>query len=128
MNPTEQEEGIAHRVIGAGIEVHRHLGPGFLEAAYEHALAIELAMRGIAFERQVTVPLVYKGTRISDARLDLLVGGVVFELKAVEAIHPIHVSQVLSYLHAANARLGCAAVTHQRAQARSSQRFVVHDQ
>jgi GxxExxY protein len=71
-------------VIGAAIEVHRHLGPGFLESAYEEALAIELKLRGIPFERQVARAIEYKGHEIAQSRLDLLVEGeLVVELKAV---------------------------------------------
>ena len=93
-------DAITERVIGAAIEVHRELGPGLLEAAYEECLARELVLRDIPFERQKPVPLTYKGSRVDvDFRLDFLVGGlVVVELKAVEAIQPIHEAQVITYL------------------------------
>ena len=72
----------AHRVIGAAIEVHRHLGPGFLESVYEEALVVELGLRGIPFRRQVPIPVRYKGLSVAEARLDLLVGAqLVVELK-----------------------------------------------
>ena len=78
---------LSNRVIGAALEVHRALGPGFLESAYEEALAIELELRAIDFRRQVPIDLAYKGRRIGEARLDLLVGGsLVVELKAVEML------------------------------------------
>jgi GxxExxY protein len=87
-------------VIGACIEVHRHLGPGLLESTYEHCLCHELALRGIPFRRQVPVPLSYKGLSLDCAyRLDLLVEPqLLVELKAVERLLPIHEAQVLTYL------------------------------
>jgi len=93
-------DAITERVIGAAIEVHQELGPGLLEAAYEECLAREFVLRDIPFERQKPVPLTYKGSHVDvDFRLDFLVGGlVVVELKAVEAIQPIHEAQVITYL------------------------------
>jgi GxxExxY protein len=94
-------------VIGAAIEVHRVLGPGLFESIYEGALAIELKLRGIPFERQVAVQVDYKGHPIGHARLDLLVACcLVVELKSVEHLAPIHTAQVLSYLRATNLRHG----------------------
>ncbi|NOY30122.1 MAG: GxxExxY protein [Planctomycetes bacterium] len=94
-------------MIGAAIEVHRILGAGFLESVYEQALAVELAQRGIEFERQKPVELKYKEIVVGDARLDLLVGGqLITELKAVDAIHPIHHAQVINYLKATGFELG----------------------
>ncbi|MBI1370941.1 MAG: GxxExxY protein [Planctomycetes bacterium] len=88
-------------VIGAAIEVHRILGPGFLESVYEMALVHELTIRRIAFARQVDVDIDYKGQTVGAGRLDFLVGGnLVVELKAVDTILPIHTAQVLSYLKA----------------------------
>lgn len=100
---------LSSEIIGAAIEVHRHLGPGLLESVYEHCLCKELANRRLSFERQVGVPIVYKGEPIdSDGlRLDVIVGGeIVVEVKAVERLIPIHESQLLSYLRLANRRLG----------------------
>jgi GxxExxY protein len=87
-------------VIGACIEVHRHLGPGLLESTYEHCLCHELTVRGIGFRRQVSVPLSYKGLSLDCGyRLDLLVEPqILVELKAVERLLPIHDAQVLTYL------------------------------
>jgi GxxExxY protein len=92
--------GVTQAVIGAAIEVHRTLGPGLLEAAYEECLCQELLLRQIAFERQRPLPVEYKGLRLDCGyRLDLLVSEcVVVEIKAVEAIHPIHEAQLLTYL------------------------------
>ena len=91
---------ITRQIIGAAIEVHRELGPGKPEAAYEAALAMELALRGLAHHVQKPVPVVYKGVLLECGyRLDLLVlGSVVVEVKSVELINPIHRAQVLTYL------------------------------
>jgi GxxExxY protein len=92
---------ISRHVVGAAIEVHRSLGPGFLEGVYEEALAIELEVRGIPFQRQVRFPVSYRDRCIGESRLDFLIDEeVVVELKEVEALRPIHRAQVLSYLRA----------------------------
>jgi GxxExxY protein len=107
MEPDAQLDRLAYQTIGAAIEVHRYLGAGFLESIYEAALAIELEKRKIAFQRQVGIDIQYKGVRIGESRLDLLVGNqLVVELKAVDALLPIHKAQVLSYLKAVNKPLG----------------------
>ena len=87
-------------VIGAAIEVHRHLGPGLLESVYQESLARELMVRGIPFQRERPLPLEYKGVRLECGyRIDLLIAGlVVVEVKAVEAIAPVHEAQLLTYL------------------------------
>jgi GxxExxY protein len=87
-------------VIGAAIEVHKSLGPGLLESAYQECLARELFLRRIPFERQRPLPLEYKGIRLECGyRLDLLVAGlVVVEIKAIEAIAPVHEAQLITYL------------------------------
>jgi len=86
-------------LIGAAIEVHKYLGPGLLESAYEECLCHELSLRNIPFKRQVLLPVVYKGTKLDCGyRIDLLVNDeVVVELKATESISPIHEAQVLTY-------------------------------
>ena len=105
--PGAELDAIAHRVIGAAIEVHRTLGAGFLESVYEEAMCVELNLRRIPFARQVPVGVEYKGCWVGEARLDLMVAGtLVVELKAVESIAPIHVAQILSYLKATKLRLG----------------------
>ena len=95
-------------VIGAAIEVHRVLGPGLLESAYELALERELGLRKVPVQRQVAVPLEYKGLELGDGfRLDLLVDdALVVEVKAVDRLQPIHDTQLLTYLKLANKRLG----------------------
>lgn len=91
---------LTEAVIGAAIEVHRTLGPGLLESAYEACLVHELALRGLSCERQLSVPLNYKGVELACGYvLDLLVEGlVVVELKTVEKLLPIHEAQLLTYL------------------------------
>jgi GxxExxY protein len=105
--PDRDIDALAYATIGSGIEVHRILGPGFLESVYEAALAVELELRGLRFERQKPVPLQYKGREIGEGRLDLLIAGrLVVELKAVDALAPIHRAQVISYLKATHLPLG----------------------
>jgi GxxExxY protein len=103
-----EENPLSSAVIGAAIEVHRILGPGLLESAYEAALAKEFALRGITFERQKPVAVEYKGEKIDCGfRLDFLVGGeVVVELKAVDGLAPVHSAQVLTYLKATGRKVG----------------------
>jgi GxxExxY protein len=98
---------ISHRVIGAAIEVHRHLGPGFAEKVYEAAMVIELGLRGIRFERQVPVSIFYREHVVASCSLDLVVEDeVVVELKAVDQVSAVHRAQVLSYLKAGAFQLG----------------------
>ncbi|MCX7072017.1 MAG: GxxExxY protein [Gammaproteobacteria bacterium] len=95
-------------VIGAAIEVHTELGIGLLESAYEAALAIELAARGLHFHRQLALPARYKGNDLGDSyRVDFLIeDAVIVELKAVIALAPVHSAQVLTYLRLSGKRLG----------------------
>jgi GxxExxY protein len=99
---------ITDRVIGAAIDVHRALGPGLLESAYEACLAFELNQRGMKVARQVPLPVVYKGVKLECGyRLDLLVEDVVIvELKAVDAISDVHRAQILSYLKISGLKVG----------------------
>jgi GxxExxY protein len=107
MEPDTRLERLARETIGAAIEVHRDLGPGFLESVYEAALAIELERRHLPFQRQVPVGVAYKGVAVGEHRLDLLIGErLVVELKTVDALLPIHKAQVISYLKAKNSPLG----------------------
>jgi len=103
-----QFEELSKVVIGCAIEVHRELGPGLLESAYEQCLAHELRLRGIPFELQKVMPVDYKGVQIDCGyRLDLLVDGqLIIELKAVAAIEPIHEAQILTYLKLAKVKTG----------------------
>jgi len=99
---------LSKEVIGSAIEVHRELGPGLLETSYEVSLQHELTLRGIGSERQVRLPIVYKGLVVPEAyRIDLLVEKcLVVELKAVEELLPIHQAQVLTYLKMSDNHLG----------------------
>ena len=101
-------EELSRAVIGCAIEVHRELGPGLLESAYEQCLAHELRLKGIAFELQKVMPVEYKGVLIDCGyRLDLVVEGrLIVELKAVSAIEPIHEAQLLTYLKLAKVKTG----------------------
>ena len=105
--PGKEIDDLANAVIGAAIEVHRILGPGYLESVYEEALAVELGLRGLSFERQRPMGVEYKGHTVGQGRLDLLVGGkLIVELKAVDALAPIHTAQVMSYLKTLRFPLG----------------------
>jgi GxxExxY protein len=103
-----RENELTERIIGAAIEVHRHLGPGLLESAYEECLCHELKLNGLEFKRQVGLPVCYKGLHLDCAyRLDLLVEDlVIVEIKAIDDLVPIHHAQLLTYLKAAGKRVG----------------------
>jgi GxxExxY protein len=102
------EEERTHAIIGAAIEVHRELGPGLLESAYEECLCHELNLRGVPFRRQQPLPVVYKGLQLDCAyRLDVLVGdAVVVEVKAVESLLPVHEAQLITYLKLSSKKVG----------------------
>lgn len=104
----EEIEALATTTVDATLAVHRALGPGLLESAYQECLSIELSCRGLSVERERLLPLVYRGHAIDNAyRLDLIVGGrLLLELKAVEAIQPIHRVQVTTYLKLLKLPLG----------------------
>jgi GxxExxY protein len=96
-----------YRVIGAAIEVHRHLGPGYLESTYHRALCIELRLRGTPFEYKRSIDVNYKGEQILGQQLDLIVDSkVVVEIKAVSQLEEIHGSQVVAYLRSTGLRAG----------------------
>lgn len=99
---------ITEKVLGAAIEVHKHLGPGLLESTYEACLCHELTIRGLSFQQQVKLPLEYKGLLVDAAfRLDLVVEGkIIVELKSQEGIHPIHETQLMTYLKLTGMRVG----------------------
>jgi GxxExxY protein len=104
----EEINQLTEQIIGAAIEVHKELGPGLLESAYQKALAHELGLRGLAFEEQKLCSVHYKDLLIEDAyRLDFLVGQkVVVELKAADALLGVHEAQVLTYLRFTTCRIG----------------------
>lgn len=99
---------ITSEIIGAAIEVHKHLGPGMLESSYEECLCYELSERGLNFERQKPIPVVYKEVKLECGyRADLIVENqVVVELKSVEGILPVHEAQILTYLKFAQKKIG----------------------
>jgi GxxExxY protein len=99
---------LTREIIGAAIEVHRQLGPGMLESAYEECLSYELAGRGLSVVRQKPVPVIYKEVKLECGyRIDMLVNDtVVLELKSVDALAPIHEAQVLTYLRFAKKKIG----------------------
>lgn len=98
----------AREAVDAALEVHRTLGPGLLESAYEHCLARELESRGVPFRRQLALPIRYKGEAVDAGyRLDLLVDSrVIVEIKSVDRLLPIHEAQLLTYLRLAELRIG----------------------
>ena len=107
--PREQPRDLrTSPILGAAIEVHRHLGPGLLESAYEECLCHELRLRELNFQRQVELPVEYKGLKLNCGyKIDLLVQDeVILELKAVEKLLPIHQAQLLTYLKLAHKKVG----------------------
>ncbi len=108
MRENDRLDEISHRIIGAAIEVHRHLGPGLLESAYQSCLAFELKQLGLKVEEQKTLPVVYKQVKLDCGyRLDLVVEDeIIVEIKAIEKLLPIHEAQLLSYLRLAKKRVG----------------------
>jgi GxxExxY protein len=108
-NPeAERLDSVTEKVIGSAIAVHRAIGPGLLESAYEECLCYELSQLGLKFERQVPLPVVYKDVKLDCGyRMDIVVqDDVVIEVKAVEKIIPIHEAQLLSYLKLGNRKVG----------------------
>ena len=119
---------LTHAIIGAAMAVHRSIGPALLEAVYEECLARELDLLAIPYERQKPVPLVYKDVKLECGyRLDLLVDGrVVVEIKAIEAIAPIHEHVMLTYLRLSGCRLGLLINFHVAVLRDGIRRFVWH--
>jgi GxxExxY protein len=102
------DEALTEQIIGAAIEVHRHLGPGLLESAYEECLCHELQLRGLSFRRQVNLPVIYKGVALDCGyKMDLVVEDrVVIELKCVESVLGVHHAQLLTCLKLSGKRVG----------------------
>ena len=98
---------LTEQIVGCGIEVHRHLGPGLLESVYESALCLELTTVGLSFTRQIGIPVYYKGTLIAEHRPDLIVRDpVIVEVKSVERFDYVFVAQMLTYLRITGLRVG----------------------
>ena len=122
-----RDDPLTRRIIGAAIEVHRWLGPGLLESAYEECLAWELRGLGFALERQALLPIQYKALLIEAAyRIDLIVDAkVVVEIKAVERLDPIHDAQILTYLRLAHLRPGLLLNFHSKVLKDEIRRFAL---
>ncbi len=98
---------ITEKIIGCAIEVHRNLGPGLLESIYEEALCVELDENRIKYQRQLSVPIIYKQRSLGEHRLDLLIEDeIIVEMKAVYKIEPVFEAQLLSYLKMTGKKLG----------------------
>jgi GxxExxY protein len=105
--PSKEVDDLARLVIGAAIEVHRTLGPGYIENVYERALKIELEMQKTLYENQLSINVAYKGHPVGKGRLDFLVAKLLpVEIKAVSALLPIHQAQLISYLKMTGLQLG----------------------
>ncbi len=107
MNPLFHGD-LTRNIIGAAIEVHKEIGPGLLESAYETCLCHELSLRRLAFQRQVALPVSYKGVKLDCGyRIDLLIeNSVIVELKSIECVLPVHEAQLMTYLTLAKIKVG----------------------
>jgi GxxExxY protein len=122
----ESSAAITGQIIQCAIEVHRALGPGLREKTYDEALAIEMLERGVPFERQVRIPVEYKGHLVGEYGLDFIVStAVVVEVKAVDRIEPVFEAQILSYLRASGLRLGLLVNFNSRRVADGIRRFIL---
>ncbi len=126
MDERDRLDAISRRIIGAAIEVHRRLGPGLLESAYEACLAYELRQCGLKVEQQRPLPVLYKDVKLDCGyRLDLVVeDSVIVEIKAVERLAPIHDAQLLSYLRMSEMRVGLLINFHVRVLKNGLKRIV----
>jgi GxxExxY protein len=122
----EEKDPLTERIIGCGIELHRQLGPGLLEATYEAAMAIEMESASLRFQRQLIIPVFYKGRSIGEHRLDFLVeDAVVLELKSVERFEPLFEAQLLTYLRLTGKRRGLLLNFNTRLLKDGIRRFVL---
>ena len=100
-------EDLTHKIIGAAMEVHKHLGNGFQEVVYQRALSIELNLQGIAHEREKEMPLYYKGHDVGTRRVDFFIDGVIMvEIKAIINLEDAHLAQAMNYVEAYNMEIG----------------------
>lgn len=121
-----ERDKLTERIIGCAIEVHRQLGPGLLEGTYEEALCIEFKAAGLRHRRQVPFPVVYKGHRIGEYRVDLIVEDqVVVEIKSVERLDPVFDAQVLTYLKVTGNKIGLLINFNSRLLKNGIKRFVL---
>ena len=122
--------GLTDRIIGAAIEVHRNTGPGLMETVYEECLCYELCQRGLSFKRQVHLPVFYKGAKLDCGyKMDVVVENqVILELKAVDALLPIHAAQLLTYLKLSGKRVGLLLNFNEPVLKKGIKRLVNHFQ
>jgi GxxExxY protein len=107
LSPDPALSKITHAILGACIEVHRTLGPGFPEQVYCKSLEVEFRLRGINFQRECPIEVIYRGELVGHGRMGFFVEGqVVLEIKAIDALTPIHTAQVIAYLRATGQKLG----------------------
>jgi GxxExxY protein len=120
------EDEVTDKIIGAAIEVHRHLGPGLLESAYEECLCYELSQQRLRFRRQVHLPIAYKGIKLDCGyKMDIVVEDmVVVEIKTVEQVLPVHAAQLLTYLKLSGKRVGLMLNFNEPVLKRGLKRFV----
>ena len=120
------DKQLTHEIIGAAIAVHRELGPGLLEAVYEECLCYELGLRGLEFDRQKPIPVVYRGTKLDCGyRADIVVlGRVIVEIKAVAVLAPIHEAVMLTYLRLSGCKIGLLINFHSTVLKDGVRRFV----
>jgi GxxExxY protein len=117
---------LTERIIGCAIQVHKHLGPGLLESIYESALCVEFELEGLRYQRQVAIPINYRGRTIGEHRLDLLVEDlVVLELKSVERLDPVFEAQVLTYLKISQKKVGLLINFNSQLLRQGIHRFIV---
>lgn len=121
-----RNDDLTGKIIGCAIEVHRQLGPGLLESVYESALAVELEMSGIHYQRQIEIPINYRGKVIGAHKLDFIVEkAVVLELKSIERFDPVFEAQLLTYMRIANLKLGLLINFNSRLLHEGIKRFIL---
>jgi GxxExxY protein len=122
----EALNSITERVIACAIEVHKHLGPGLLEALYESALCVEFELAGLRYHKQAPLDITYKGRAIGELRLDLVVEElVIVEIKSVERMDPVFSAQALSYLRASGKKIGLLINFNSRLLKDGIKRFIL---
>jgi len=121
------DSDLSERVIGLAIEVHRHLGPGLLESAYEECLCFELNQSGTEYRRQVSLPVIYKDVRLDCGyRMDIVVErALILEIKAIDRITPVHEAQMLTYLRLSGLQVGLLLNFNNVALRHGMRRFVL---
>ena len=122
----QEIDKLTDKIIGAAIEVHRHLGPGLLENVYEEALCHEFSLQNIQFQRQIPIAAIYKGKEIGEYRLDLLIENtIIVEIKSVERFDSVFEAQVLTYLRISGKKVGLLLNFNSRLSKDGIKRFVL---